>query len=195
MLADPCSLPHASDGEAPTNRQRGLLATSRPDCPRRMTFLRTCVQTSSATARRAPLSGVFLSQPSPVTPHGQVSAWPCRHLANVPWPYARPTPSHDYRAAIRTSCGSIERVRSPGGRAMQVPRPAKRMWPLSCTRKKRCFFTNTKNPEKVHKGPFSGSMGQASKHTYHPLRPPFPTLLATGVFDCACLGTCVVSTN
>jgi len=107
MLADPCSLPHASDGEAPTNRQRGLLATSRPDCPRRMTFLRTCVQTSSATARRAPLSGVFLSQPSPVTPHGQVSAWPCRHLANVPWPYARPTPSHDYRAAIRTSCGSI----------------------------------------------------------------------------------------
>jgi hypothetical protein len=128
MLADPCSLPHASDGEAPTNRQRGLLATSRPDCPRRMTFLRTCVQTSSATARRAPLSGVFLSQPSPVTPHGQVSAWPCRHLANVPWPYARPTPSHDYRAAIRTSCGSIEaRVRSPGGRAMQVPRPAKRV--------------------------------------------------------------------
>ena len=104
------------------------MATSRPDCPRRMTFLRTCVQTSSATARRAPLSGVFLSQPSPVTPHGQVSAWACRHLANVPWPYARPTPSHDYRAAIRTSCGSIEaRVRSPGGRAMQVPRPAKRV--------------------------------------------------------------------
>ena len=32
-------------------------------------------------------------------------------------------------------------------------------------------------------------------HTYHPLRPPFPTLLATGVqtvFDCACLGVLVL---
>jgi hypothetical protein len=37
---------------------------------------------------------------------------------------------------------------------------------------------------------FSGS-----GHTSPPLRPPFPTPLATGVFGCACLDTCVVSTN
>lgn len=174
MLADPCSLPHASDGEAPTNRQRGLLATSRPDCPRRMTFERTCVQTSSATARRAPLSGVFLSQPSPVTPHGQVSAWPCRHLANVPWPYARPTPSHDYRAAIGTSCGSIEaRVRSPGGRAMQVPRPAKRM-ALSCSRGKNVVSSRGIH-EETRKSP-QGQLGRAE---------PVLKLAALKDFGCA----------
>jgi len=44
------------------------------------------------------------------------------------------------------------------------------------------------------------SMWQASKHTSHPLRPPFPTLLAPGVFgtSCACFkGSCagVVSTK